>query len=232
MSERKCLTCPLTARLTQIDLDRTRLGIVIEACDRFEPRTAIACSRECARRMDRRERAEGGGPRERVLVVFSGRDGRSEVVARVLSETFVGDGFDVELGNADTGAAPPADYDAIVIGLALRFGVRAPNAIDYIMRHRDVLGTMPAFVFFVAHDLVARGTDEYLRRLTRRTRWQPTDAATFTPPHVEHGALWGWLAWFRDHSRAASTRVLVDWSLPVRAWALQIADAVPTSAGA
>ncbi len=224
MRERKCITCPLTDRITGIDLDRTRVGIVIEACDRYDPRSAIACNRECARRMDRAERAEGDDRRERVLVVFSGRDRRSESVARVLAETFVADGLDVELGNADTGAAPPADYDAVVIG----FGVHATSVNDYIACHRDALAALPAFVFFVTHELVAPDTDELLRALNRRTRWEPTGAATFRTPHVKHGAFCGWLARFRDRSRASLPRV--DWAIPVRAWALQIADAVPAAA--
>ena len=60
--ERKRITCPETAHLELIDLDRTSLGILIAGCSRFLPRCSIDCSRECAARMDRREHHE---PRER-----------------------------------------------------------------------------------------------------------------------------------------------------------------------
>ena len=55
--ERKLITCPETAHLEEIDYERTPLGLVIVGCSRFQPRCALECGCECARRMDRRDRA-------------------------------------------------------------------------------------------------------------------------------------------------------------------------------
>jgi hypothetical protein len=55
--ERKLITCPETAHLEEIDYERTSLGLVIVGCSRFQPRCAVECECECARRMDRRDRA-------------------------------------------------------------------------------------------------------------------------------------------------------------------------------
>lgn len=54
--ERKPITCPETAHLEQIDLEHTSDGIVISGCSRFNPPDSIDCARECARRLDKRER--------------------------------------------------------------------------------------------------------------------------------------------------------------------------------
>ena len=62
--ERKRITCPETAHLELIDLDRSPLGILIAECSRFLPRCSIDCSRVCAARMDRREHHERREHRE------------------------------------------------------------------------------------------------------------------------------------------------------------------------
>ena len=55
--ETKLVTCPETAHLQQIDFDVHPLGMLIQGCTRFHPRTRLACARTCARLFDIRARA-------------------------------------------------------------------------------------------------------------------------------------------------------------------------------
>ncbi|HSJ99838.1 MAG TPA: hypothetical protein VK932_01300 [Kofleriaceae bacterium] len=55
----KRVTCPETAHLAMIELERHPLGTLIAACSRFAPSCVPACSRSCAGLMDRRERLAG-----------------------------------------------------------------------------------------------------------------------------------------------------------------------------
>jgi hypothetical protein len=54
----RLITCPETAHLELIDFDATVLGMIILGCSRFQPSCAIACTRTCAARLDRREQEE------------------------------------------------------------------------------------------------------------------------------------------------------------------------------
>jgi hypothetical protein len=56
--ERKLITCPDTAQLEEIEYEQSPLGILITGCSRFQPRSCVTCDRECARRMNRRDRLD------------------------------------------------------------------------------------------------------------------------------------------------------------------------------
>lgn len=62
--ERKLITCPETAHLEEIEMERMPRGIVILSCSRFSPACAIECVSECAVRMNRRDRLRAATPRE------------------------------------------------------------------------------------------------------------------------------------------------------------------------
>jgi hypothetical protein len=70
--ERKRLTCPETAVVAEVELEWTELGTVIGACSRFQARSELACTRECARQMDRQNHVDTES-QERVLILVAGR---------------------------------------------------------------------------------------------------------------------------------------------------------------
>jgi hypothetical protein len=183
--ERKRITCPETAHLEEVDLDRTPLGIVIAGCSRFSPRGAVDCPRDCAARLDRRVRRDRDDHSERVLVVSSGDDGRTAEIARMLAHDLTTDGLIVEVADLDRGAAPPpSDYEAVVIVSPVRFRRFARSAIAYVEAHRGELSAMPGFWISVSPS--AGASSRSLDRMFRRTGWLPTRSVTFTRP--------GWLA--------------------------------------
>jgi hypothetical protein len=53
----KPVTCPESAHLEMLAFDDSPLGMLIEACTRFQPGCAMTCPRTCAARLDRHARA-------------------------------------------------------------------------------------------------------------------------------------------------------------------------------
>lgn len=52
----KLVTCPESAHLEMIVYEDSPLGMLIEACTRFQPGCPMSCPRTCAARLDRRVR--------------------------------------------------------------------------------------------------------------------------------------------------------------------------------
>jgi hypothetical protein len=130
--ERRAITCPVTSCLETVDCERTSLGVIVEGCSRF-PSGTIECPCECARRIDRQDRADNDDPTERVLVVYAHERGPAEVIAHALHL----DDFTVELADACVvGAPPPEDYDAVV--LVVRHGwFHHARAIEAFVRDHE-----------------------------------------------------------------------------------------------
>jgi menaquinone-dependent protoporphyrinogen IX oxidase len=199
--ERKRITCPETGRLEDVELDRTPLGLIVTGCSSHRD-DAFACPCECARRMDRRDRADVEG--ERVIVILASLRDRVARVASTLVRDLADDGLTVELAELGTRSMPPLeDYDAVVIGAQVRFGRHARAVIDYIREHREALAAMPAFFYSVGGRNVFN-RDGYIERMTRRTGWHPKLTATFA-----------------DASAAQQ--------LDIRSFAHQIADEIPAA---
>jgi hypothetical protein len=166
--ERKPVTCPETAHLEEIDLEHTPLGVVVAGCSRFEPRCNVSCARECARRIDARERRDADDREERVLVVYADASW-TRPVADALAQELMRDGMIVEQADVGAGAPPPADYDAVVIGAPLRLG-RYPRVLcAYVAEHRAELAQIPTFLYVVHHQHTAD-----VARFARDAGWEPT----------------------------------------------------------
>lgn len=143
--ERRAITCPMTAHLEVIDYERTSLGILVDRCTRFSPGD-VRCTRECSRRLDRRDRADNDDPTERVLVVYANERIPADAIAHALRF----DDFIVELADACvSGAPPPEDYDAVVI-VSQPYWPHQTRAIDaYVREHPTGLQDRPSRTFSV-----------------------------------------------------------------------------------
>jgi len=176
VSERKRITCPETGHLEEVELERTPLGILVTKCSRY-PGANLACPRECARRMDRRDHMSAD-TRERVLIVLANFHDDAAHIATMLAEQLAADNLAVELADLETGHVPPlADYDAVVIGARVRLGHNERALSAYIREHVSELGELPAFWYCVGHGSYP---SESAGRLTaRRTGWLPTATWSF-----------------------------------------------------
>jgi menaquinone-dependent protoporphyrinogen oxidase len=176
MTERKPVTCPETGHLEQVEFERTPSGLVVVGCSRYRD-ADLACPRECARRMDCRERANVED-RERVLLVLANLHDDAARIGTMLAGELTADGLTVELAELEGRHVPPlADYDAVVIGAHVRLGHHDRTVIDYLARHVVDLQTLPAFFYSVGRGAYC---DSHARRVTHRTGWQPTAMWTFS----------------------------------------------------
>ena len=218
--ERQRISCPETNKREEIEIERTPCGIVIAGCSRFQPCSAVECTRACAIRLDRRDRRGVDDIAPRVLVVYTSRHAQTKAIALALAEHFSRDGLTAELADADAGTVPPpADYETVVIGSAVRFGRHARSVVEYIGHHGDALAAMPAFLFSV-------GNDDDIGRMSRATGWQPTGSAVFEAVASDLRRLLHGLGGGVPSAAEAS---IAD-SLRVRDFALRIAEEVPTPA--
>jgi hypothetical protein len=177
---RKLVTCPETGHLEQLELERTPVGLVIVGCSRLRPEDSPGCARECARRLDCRDRVVVDD-RDRVLVVVAGSDGATIAIAETLAVDLRRDGLVVELARLDAGATPPlADYDAVVMAVPAHAGRVTRSARAYIRERREALGAMPTFLVAVGGS--AADADAYAMRMVERTGWRPVARAAFANP--------------------------------------------------
>jgi len=176
--EHKRITCPETGHLEEIDFARAPAGLLTDGCSRFYPRCALACTRECAKRIDRREHLDIDD-QDRILVVASGMHVHTRRIGEEIADALRQDNFVVELATLEAGGTPPLeDYDGVVIGAPVRLGERARVLGDYLRAHRDSLAAMPGF-FFAVGSCSELSADDYIERVARSTGWQPTGSASF-----------------------------------------------------
>lgn len=176
--ERKRITCPETGSLEEVELERTPLGLVVTGCSRFPCDNGLACTRECARRLDRGDHRMVDD-HERVLLILGGHSHAIVRVAEALTEDLTRDGFIVERALLELGAPPPLeDYDAVLIGAHVLLGRHSKLVADYIRAHDTALAAMPTFLFALGGPGLPSSAG-YVERMTRRTGWRPTASATF-----------------------------------------------------
>ncbi len=216
--ERQRITCPETAKHEEIELERTPCGVVITGCSRFQPCSAVECTRACAVRLDRRDRRGVDDIAPRVLVVYTSRYAQTKAIALALADHLSRDGLTAELADADAGSVPPpADYEAVVIGSTVRFGRHPRSVIEYIAHYGDALAAMPAFFFSV-------GNDDDIGRMCRATGWRPTGGAVFEAIAPDRRRF---LHRLGGHEPSATEATFADSPL-VRDFALTIGEEVPT----
>lgn len=176
---RKWITCPETCHLAQIDVERTSRGCVILDCSQFHPPDSASCTRECARRMDRRDQLDSD-ERERVLVLLATAHEPTAWIADILGEHLKADDLVVERATLGKGVPPPfADYDAAVIGASPGLRGRSGRLADYVHAHAAELAAMPLFVFAVGH-AGRHDPAAHLARLRRQIGWHPAATASFS----------------------------------------------------
>lgn len=194
--ERKILICPETGNLEQIALERAPLGRVIVACT-----CSTGCTRECARRMDRRDRLDADD-RERVLLIIAAAHTPTARIADALADHLRSDDLVVERVTLGENVPPPlADYDVAVIGIPVGRRGYSGRLAAFVHGHAVELDAMPVFVFAVGragrHDPAA-----YLAHLTEQIGLHPAASAMF------------------DHEAAQATSALLE-------FVHQIGDDIP-----
>lgn len=120
----------------------------------------------------------------RVLVVYSGVYGHTLRICEAIQRMLEARGAAVKLAALPEETPDPSDFDAILIGAAIRNGKHNPAVLDFIERHRTLLEEKVNAFFSV--NLVARKpnkntpeTNPYVRAFLRTSPWQPQQVAVF-----------------------------------------------------
>ncbi len=90
--------------------------------------------------------------KKRVLIVYASRAGSTAEVAKTIGQTLKESGVSVDtLSTADV--HKPEEYNAVIVGSAIRMGKWLPEAVDFINKHRDRLAKVPIAYFVVCNTM-------------------------------------------------------------------------------
>jgi len=135
----------------------------------------------------------------RILVVYASSHGQTRKIARALGDELRRAGHEVEIADALRAAPPPiADYDAVVLGSRVQFGVHARRLVEYLTENRAELTTTPSYFFSVSMSAAGDTSPDpqgYLEKLFTTTRWRPRLAGVFAGalPYRDYHFLLRWI---------------------------------------
>ena len=114
----------------------------------------------------------------KVLLLYSGVYGHTRKISERIKAKLTALGAEVDLAPVTDAGSRPEDYDAILIGAAIRNGKHNPAVLDFIARHKTLLEQKPSGFFSV--NLVARKphkntpeTNPYTKAFVAKSPWQP-----------------------------------------------------------
>jgi menaquinone-dependent protoporphyrinogen oxidase len=93
----------------------------------------------------------------RLLVTYATRAGSTAEIAAALGEALAQRGFSVEVVPVRN-KPNPADYQAVILGSAIRMGSWLPEAVEFIQSNQVALNQMPVALFTV--HMLNTGEDE------------------------------------------------------------------------
>jgi menaquinone-dependent protoporphyrinogen oxidase len=116
----------------------------------------------------------------RILIAHASSYGQTRKIAEAIAAELRRSGHVVELADALAAAPPPVeDYDAVVLGSRIQFGVHAKPILAYITSNRAALDAMPSYFFSVSMSAAGASSmdpEGYLEKLFAVTQWRPRAA--------------------------------------------------------
>jgi menaquinone-dependent protoporphyrinogen oxidase len=116
----------------------------------------------------------------RILIAYASSYGQTHKIANALAAELGRGGHVVELADAFAGTPPPVeDYDAVVLGSRIQFGIHARPILDYITSNRAALDAIPSYFFSVSMSAAGATSIDpqgYLEKLFAVTHWRPRAA--------------------------------------------------------
>jgi len=98
----------------------------------------------------------------RVLIAYGSMHGSTAGVAEAVSRALCDEGMKAEVQRVET-VNRVSDYDAVIVGSAVRSGQWLPDAVDFVQSFRDVLAERPVAYFLTCLSLY-QDTPETRRR--------------------------------------------------------------------
>jgi menaquinone-dependent protoporphyrinogen oxidase len=113
----------------------------------------------------------------RILIAYASSFGQTRKIANHLASELRSRGHEVELADALLAKPPPVeDYDAVVIGSRIQFGLHARSLLEYVIDNRAELQAIPSYAFVVsmaAASATSADPNGYVAKLLAITHWQP-----------------------------------------------------------
>jgi len=120
----------------------------------------------------------------KVLFLYSGVYGHTRRISERIRAKLAEHGLEVELQPVAERSAQPEDFDAILLGAAIRNGKHKPPVHDFIRRHQALLEQRASGFFSV--NLVARKpgkntpeTNPYVQAFLEKCPWKPDLVGVF-----------------------------------------------------
>ena len=121
---------------------------------------------------------------EKSVIIYSTVDGQTLKICNKLKEQFEEQNQDVSLFSVDDFKEEISNYDKIIIGASIRYGVHNKSIIEFINKNQTELDTKKTVFFSV--NLVARkpeknapDTNPYVIKFFKNIDWKPTVVEVF-----------------------------------------------------
>ena len=121
---------------------------------------------------------------EKSVIIYSTVDGQTLKICNKLKEQFEEQNQEVSLFSVDDFNEEISNYDKIIIGASIRYGVHNKSVIEFINKNKTELDTKKTVFFSV--NLVARkpekntpDTNPYVIKFFKNIDWKPTVVEVF-----------------------------------------------------
>ena len=120
----------------------------------------------------------------KTAIIYSSVDGQTRKICKALEKLFREHERSVELFSIEDFNGEPKDYDKLVLGASIRYGVHNEKVIAFRNTRKEQLDSMKTAFFSV--NLVARkpeknrpDTNPYVIKFFKSIEWQPTIVEVF-----------------------------------------------------
>lgn len=120
----------------------------------------------------------------KTLIIYHSTDGQTLKICKALKDQLQQQNQEVTLFSIDDFNKNLSNYDKIVIGASIRYGVHHKKVINFINTHKKELDTLKTSFFSV--NLVARKPDKntpetnpYVVKFFKNINWKPTMVEVF-----------------------------------------------------
>jgi menaquinone-dependent protoporphyrinogen oxidase len=90
--------------------------------------------------------------KNKVLIVYASRAGSTGEVAKAVGQTLSEAGASVDVRSV-TDTNDLSNYEAVIVGSAIRMGRWLPEAVDFVKKHRDTLSRVHTAYFVVCNTM-------------------------------------------------------------------------------
>ncbi len=120
----------------------------------------------------------------KTVLIYSSVDGQTLKISQKIKEAFDKNKQDIELVSIDDFSGKIGDYDRLVLGASIRYGVHDKKVIEFINSNKEELDAIRTAFFSV--NLVARkpeknapDTNPYVIKFFKSIDWTPTMVEVF-----------------------------------------------------